>query len=127
MQYQFDPVYGYWPQKDKVAYSGTHDNETLVGYAANRYPNEKPVLAARRMRKNLFASSADVVILQLQDVCGLGNEARMNTPGTTGGNWRWRVKPADFREERFSDYKSAADRLLADTKESRRLDIYEGL
>ena len=40
----------------------------------------------------MLASVADTAIVPLQDVLGLGSEARMNTPATLGGNWRWRVR-----------------------------------
>jgi 4-alpha-glucanotransferase len=46
------------------------------------------------MIRALLASVAETAIVPLQDVLGLGSEARMNTPATLGGNWRWR-----FREE----------------------------
>ena len=38
-----------------------------------------------------YASSADTAVFQMQDLLGLGNEARMNTPSTIGENWRWRL------------------------------------
>jgi len=41
----------------------------------------------------VMASVADTVIIPLQDVLGLGNEARMNLPGSTRGNWHWRCRP----------------------------------
>jgi 4-alpha-glucanotransferase len=42
------------------------------------------------MIRTLLASVADTAIIPLQDVLGLGSEARMNLPGTSSGNWRWR-------------------------------------
>lgn len=107
-----EPLEGYVPAKDKIGYSGTHDNETLMGFAAHRYPHLRPVEAARRLMERLFASPADVVIAQLQDVLGLSNEARMNTPGTTGRNWSWQAKDEDFKD--------AKERLLSDTIKSLR-------
>ena len=113
MQYQNGgPIYGYYPAKDKIGYSGNHDNETLAGYAAHMYPELDPVEAARRMKERLFASSAGVVILQLQDVLEQGNEARMNTPGTTSKNWTWQAKTQDFKD--------APERLLSLTINSQR-------
>ena len=47
----------------------------------------------------LMASVADRVVTPLQDVLGLGAEARMNTPGEPEGNWRWRVTPDQWTEE----------------------------
>ena len=57
-------------------------------------------------------SRAEVVILPLQDVLGLGDEARMNTPGTTGENWAWQAKEEDM--------KGAAEALLTLTKKTDR-------
>jgi 4-alpha-glucanotransferase len=44
----------------------------------------------------VLASVADTVIVPAQDLLGLGSEARMNRPGTTGGNWRWRLRPGQL-------------------------------
>ncbi len=90
--------------KHCVAYVGTHDNDTFRGWlqsapaadvaAARRYlrlsPSEGEVVGAMR---SLWASSADLTILQMQDLLDLGNAARMNTPSTLGGNWQWRMLP----------------------------------
>ena len=43
-----------------------------------------------------YGSVASVAIFQMQDVLKLDNDARMNTPGTVGGNWKWRMKPGAF-------------------------------
>ncbi len=113
LQYQdASPLDGYRPAKDKAAYSGTHDNDTLVGFAKARYPQLDPADTARRLRRELYASTAEVVILQLQDVLELGSEARMNRPGTAGGNWTWQAA--------ITDFKDASPRLLSDTKNSNR-------
>lgn len=93
-----DPRMGYTPPKGKVAYSGTHDNATLLGWSAERYPDEDPEETAAQLLENLFRCDAQVVIVPLQDVLGLGDEARMNTPGTVGNNWQWQAKQADFRD-----------------------------
>lgn len=86
-----------------VVYTGTHDNETTVGWFASRERKEK-----RRAENYLgptaepmnwalirvaYRSAANVAIVPLQDVLGLGNEARMNAPGRLGGNWAWRLEP----------------------------------
>ena len=93
-----------------VAYPGTHDNETAVGWFRNvsrdrrrgrdgwttreralRYlPSEGREIHWDMIRA-LYASPSDTVIVPLQDVLGLDNRARMNTPATTKGNWRWRI------------------------------------
>jgi 4-alpha-glucanotransferase len=95
---------------DLVAYTGTHDNDTILGWwnseggdstrSADEVRREKAF--ARRyldtegremnwvLIRALLASVADLAVMPLQDVLGLGSEARMNRPATAGGNWRWR-------------------------------------
>ncbi|MDD7718274.1 MAG: 4-alpha-glucanotransferase [Eubacteriaceae bacterium] len=83
-----DPLEGYNPPAGKIAYSGTHDNATLKGWAEGRYGQD----VLDRLKENLYASSAEIVIMPLQDVLGLGDEARMNVPGVAFGNWSWRAE-----------------------------------
>ena len=71
--------------KNCVVYGGTHDNETLAGFF-----KERPELPDSLIRKG-YASGADLVVFQMQDYLGLGNQARTNTPSTVGGNWQWRL------------------------------------
>ncbi len=51
------------------------------------------------MIRAVLASVADVAIVPLQDVLGLGSAARMNLPGTVGGNWKWRYRPGALKGE----------------------------
>ncbi len=87
-----------------VAYGGTHDNDTLVGYFAKQKPKQlrfiKDYLNVKRtcdMPKAAiklgYSSVADTVIFQMQDYLELDNKARINYPSTVGGNWEWRAKP----------------------------------
>lgn len=99
--------------REVVAYSGTHDCDTTVGWWTSEGRGESTRSAGdiRRERefaraylntdgseihwvfiRTLLASVADTVLIPLQDVLGLGSEARMNQPATIGGNWRWRYK-----------------------------------
>ncbi len=48
-----------------------------------------------------FSSDAKLAVAPLQDYLGLGSEARLNTPGTTGGNWQWRVSAGQLSGELF--------------------------
>ena len=93
-----------------VAYIGTHDNDTVQGWM--KHANPENVRFAReylRMTKAgdahwdmicaLMASVADLVIIQTQDLLGLGSESRMNTPSTSGGNWSWRMLPGSLDRE----------------------------
>ncbi len=101
--------------RDLVAYTGGHDNDTTVGWWSSsgasdstRTPEDvckehefaRAYLGFRDdseihwvMIRAVLASVADVAIIPLQDVLGLGSEARMNLPGTLGGNWKWRYLP----------------------------------
>ncbi|MBQ3705899.1 MAG: 4-alpha-glucanotransferase [Clostridia bacterium] len=87
-----------------VLYTGTHDNDTVRGWAekadpkALRFAEETlgfsgPAEAPRAFIQAALKSPAETVILPMQDVLGLDGSARMNLPGTTKDNWRWRMKP----------------------------------
>ena len=87
-----------------VAYVGTHDNETALGWLASA-PRPDVSLAREYlhldsregehwgMMRAVWSSVADRAIVQMQDVLGIGREGRMNIPSTLGGNWRWRLLP----------------------------------
>ena len=85
---------------NSVVYTGTHDNETTIGWYHNanewerdharRYMGVNGHDVAWDMIRLAFASVADMAVVPLQDLMGLGNEARMNFPGKVGGYWRWR-------------------------------------
>lgn len=88
--------------KNCVVYTGTHDNATLAGWLQSADPQDaayaRRYLGTRRHRGEHWdfirlaqASVADLAVIPLQDYLGLGNEARINTPSTLGGNWRWRL------------------------------------
>ena len=105
-----DPSPGYLPHcypTHCVAYPGTHDNDTIQGWMAHAAPQDAAFAKAylrlsRRegyhwgMMRAAWASPADLAVMQAQDLLGLGSEARMNTPSTLGGNWKWRALPGDF-------------------------------
>jgi 4-alpha-glucanotransferase len=94
-----------------VVYTGTHDNETTVGWFENLSGKERAFFEryapgassdpARTLIRLAWASVADLAVAPLQDVLRLGNDARMNLPGTAEGNWRWRVDPALLKRELF--------------------------
>ncbi|MDB5801056.1 MAG: 4-alpha-glucanotransferase [Rhodocyclales bacterium] len=87
-------------ERDAVVYTGTHDNDTVCGWWAAAKPAEHEYamrylrIDAREIHWDLIhaasASVANTAIIPLQDVLGLGSEARMNTPGKQSGNWTWR-------------------------------------
>jgi 4-alpha-glucanotransferase len=86
-----------------VAFTGTHDNDTSQGWLDDPAPERIPErsLALETLERSgdgfvwdliraVMASVADTAMIPMQDVLGLGTEARMNTPATTSGNWGWR-------------------------------------
>ena len=88
-----------------VIYTGTHDNDTTVGWytKANDYEKQRlagfigglnPESVHWAMIRLALSSVADLAIVPLQDLLGLGAEARMNTPGLGEGNWEWRFSTA---------------------------------
>ena len=103
---------------NSVVYGGTHDNETLAGdfkpekrqwwelqYIADYLGAAHQSEVVDRVFRAAYGSVASVAIFQMQDVLKLDNWARMNTPGTLGENWRWRLLPGQFTDER-ADYLS---------------------
>jgi 4-alpha-glucanotransferase len=102
-----------------VAYTGTHDNDTVMGWwrseggdstrTAEQIQAEKAracaYLATNGQQMNwvllraLLMSVAETVLAPMQDVLGLGGKARMNTPATASGNWRWRCRPNALKPE----------------------------
>jgi len=99
--------------RHQVAYTGTHDNDTAVGWWTSQGGDSIRTFAdverekeyARRYLNTdgreinwvlilaVMASVADTVLFPLQDVLGVGSEGRMNLPGSSSGNWRWRFRP----------------------------------
>ena len=107
--------------RDLVAYTGGHDNDTTVGWWTSSGANDstrtpEDVRKEREfaraylnleddteinwaMIRAVLASVADVAIVPLQDVLGLGTEARMNLPGSVSGNWKWRCRPGALTDD----------------------------
>ena len=98
-----DPFLPHNYVRNCVVYSGTHDNDTTVGWFESRTDAERQAVLAYLGTDGseihwdcvrwLFASVADTAIVPLQDVLGLGTKARMNYPSRPGGNWSWRLLP----------------------------------
>ena len=93
-----------------VAYIGTHDNHSALGWLATADPEDvamakdylqltDPAQYHWQMMKALWMTIADLAIVQAQDLLGLGTESRMNTPSTLGGNWCWRATKGAFTDE----------------------------
>lgn len=96
-----------------VVYTGTHDNDTIVGYFRDKTEYELAFLyeylgikakedIPNALIRLAYSSIADVVILPMQDILGIGAEGRMNRPSTLGGNWRWRVGGEVLDDEKRS-------------------------
>lgn len=80
-------------EKATVYYTGSHDNDTLLGWLKEKYPEHtlaENIQISKELMEALYRSDAERVIFPLQDILGLGSEARMNIPGTLEGNWQWR-------------------------------------
>ena len=118
LEFAFDgPANAYLPHHytpNCICYTGTHDNDTVVGWYNNATKEEKTyvkqylgAVGAERVRKAILrcgqGSVADLFIAQMQDYLGLGSEARINVPGVAENNWGWRmpagVANAELAEE----------------------------
>lgn len=106
--------------KNSVAYTGTHDNNTVLGWVKSADADDielaKRYLAINKsegwcwgMIRGVLASVSSTAIIAAQDILGIDDRARMNTPSTVGGNWQWRAKRDAFTSE-------LAEKLLEYTK-----------
>jgi 4-alpha-glucanotransferase len=89
-------------EQQSVVYTGTHDNDTTVGWWRSLTQEQRASSAldprdpSWSLLERAWSSRAALAIAPLQDVLGLGSEARMNLPGTDEGNWRWRYDAAEL-------------------------------
>ena len=107
------------PEKaeNRAFYTGTHDNNTLVGFLRERSAGERDesrehresdpgemgsTVEALAVIRKIYESPAGLAMLQVQDVLMLGEEARMNVPGVPEGNWTWKM-PGNTVEEAFRE------------------------
>lgn len=109
----------------KVIYTGTHDNDTVVGWWNSGASEQERRNAEAYLGCSLDGihwcfiraaqcSPASLCIIPLQDVLGLGSEARMNTPSVYGGNWRWRFNFSQLSKElaaKLAHLTEVSDRL----------------
>jgi 4-alpha-glucanotransferase len=102
-------------EENGVVYTGTHDNDTAVGWWRSLSPARRRETGLDEAEPNwslielALSSRARLAIVPLQDVLGLGSEARMNTPGTDSGNWRWRLKGGRMTEEHAARLRSLTE------------------
>ncbi len=112
LQFGFDPRDPGSPHRfenhaeNRFVYTGTHDHDTARGWYEGLDPSTRQFVDAELAKHGTaerepwwgligltLASPARVAVMQTQDVLGLGSAARMNDPGRSGGNWRWRLEP----------------------------------
>lgn len=103
-----DPFLPHNYPRNCVAYTGTHDNDTALGWLATapdserkfslRYLNSDGSDFAWDLIRGVWSSVAVYAIAPMQDLLSLGTEARMNFPSRLGGNWEWRVQKVDLNE-----------------------------
>ncbi len=87
-------------EQDTVLYTGTHDNDTLLGWCRNGAPESgQHEELCRHFIEMVLHSDAYLVIIPLQDILFLDSSARMNIPGTAEGNWHWRLKGDELTNE----------------------------
>ena len=102
-------------EKNSVAYLGTHDNDTFMGFLRDveakqrlckylHLPHDVSNLIVTRMAiENLLSTNSNVCILTMQDILCEGSKSRINTPGTSSGNWTYRLKP-NYRSNVYNQY-----------------------
>ncbi|MBQ8040621.1 MAG: 4-alpha-glucanotransferase, partial [Lachnospiraceae bacterium] len=96
--------------KNSIIYTGSHDNDTILGWI--EHSPERTVQYAVEylglnkedgynwgMMRALWSTMSEVTVVQMQDVLGLGSDARLNAPSTVGKNWRWRALPGSYGSE----------------------------
>jgi 4-alpha-glucanotransferase len=109
LQFAFDgdaanPHRPYLHERAGIVYTGTHDNDTTLGWYShldaasaarvNLYLGVTAGAMPEALIRAALGSVALLAIVPAQDLLGLGSGARLNTPGTTSGNWSWRLPPA---------------------------------
>lgn len=112
-----------WSAKEifSVLYPGTHDDMTLRSFLEKKMKEEGPVRTEElealtdQVLENLYMSPARMVLVPMQDLLGLDDQARTNRPATTQGNWSWQMGPSDWTKDlkrRLLDWGQASGRGL---------------
>ena len=104
-----------------VVYTGTHDNDTTLGWwhslaadsherkHVSEYVTDENDEINWKLIRAAYASVADLAIIPMQDVLGLGSQARMNTPATSSSNWEWRMNDGAFSDSISDTLKQLAE------------------
>lgn len=124
LQFAFDgsatnPYLPHQAVRNCVVYTGTHDNDTLLGWWHGLNSDQRRYMLdylgvqldamPRGLIRAAYESVARLAILPMQDVLRLGSEARMNTPGTQTQNWRWRFQWDQISDETVAHYRHLAE------------------
>jgi 4-alpha-glucanotransferase len=114
-----DPFLPHNYSSNCVAYTGTHDNDTVCGWFETAPENEREYALrylgtdasnfAWSMVRAVWSSVAVYALAPLQDLLGLGGEARMNFPSRLGGNWDWRMAETDLSQDLADKLKELND------------------
>ncbi len=126
LQFAFDgsPDNPYLPGhhgEQSVVYTGTHDNDTTVGWWTSLDERAREIVRPHlidaeepmpwALMRLAFASTGRLAVVPAQDLLALGSESRMNTPGTATGNWTWQADADAFDERHAGQLRT----LVADT------------
>ncbi len=96
--------------ENSVVYTGTHDNNTTLGWWKELLPADKNFCLEylslesdenipQKLVNTAYASRAELAVIPMQDLLGLDSVARMNTPARSDGNWQWRLKKSQLTED----------------------------
>jgi 4-alpha-glucanotransferase len=114
LQFAFDgdpanPHRPYLHERASVVYTGTHDNDTTLGWYSRLdaetqarvrlYLGAAAEAVPEALIRAALGSVARLAIVPVQDLLGLGSAARLNTPGTASGNWSWRLPPGSLSQD----------------------------
>jgi 4-alpha-glucanotransferase len=119
LQFAFDgsPSNPYLPERieeNSVVYTGTHDNDTSLGWyqtlaenqrlIVNQYFNSEAPDMPNALIELALSTKAKLAIIPMQDILGLDSQHRMNVPGTVEGNWQWRFAWAQLQQASITDF-----------------------
>ena len=106
-------------EQNSIVYTGTHDNDTVLGWLAAADSADRAFALAYLASdgtesgwdfiRGALGSPAHFAVVPAQDLLGQGSEARMNTPGTTGGNWQYRLRPGELTDDIADRLRSLCD------------------
>ena len=103
-------------ERDSVVYTGTHDNDTTLGWYRSLPENARqqvdfflrltPNAMPDALIRAALGSVGGLSVVPVQDLLSLGSEARLNTPGTAAGNWNWRLNPGALTQDLAQHYRA---------------------